>query len=291
VVGAPPDTFFRSGQDWGLPPLDPAGERGDGYVVVRSALRHSVRHAAALRIDHVMGIRRLWWIPAGLPASEGAYVCYQPEELLALAILEASRHGARLVGEDLGTVEPALRHMLRSHGIAGTDVALFDIENAPSQPLSPRRTTVAFIDTHDTPTFAGWYDGTEIDDRQRLGLLDRPAAASQRAARRRARSELVGRLRGDGRLRSTERPSAVAVVTALLEELGESSAEMVLVTLEDLWGEHDPQNIPGTTSEHANFSRPFAKRLEEIAADPLVRTAFARLEASRRRPPLPRGNA
>jgi 4-alpha-glucanotransferase len=287
AVGAPPDTFFRAGQNWGLPPLDPARDRAEGYLVLRAALRHCVRHAAALRIDHVMGIRRLWWIPAGLPASEGAYVRYQPDEVLALAILEASRRGARLVGEDLGTVEPALRPMLRSHGIKGTDVALFDITSMPSKPLSPRASTVALIDTHDTPTFAGWYDGTEIDDRQRLSLLPPPAAAAEHRARRRARSDLVARLRREGRLGKVLRPDAVAVVAALLEELGESRAEIVLATLEDLWGEHDPQNIPGTTREHANFSRPLAKRIDEFAADPVVHAILGRLDASRRRAPTP----
>jgi 4-alpha-glucanotransferase len=285
AVGAPPDTFFHAGQNWGLPPLDPARQREEGYVVLRGALRHCVRYADALRIDHVMGIRRLWWIPDGMAASEGAYVRYRADELLALAILEASRRGARLVGEDLGTVEPALRRMLRSHGVRGTDVALFDIIDAPSKPLLPRASSVALVDTHDTPTFAGWYDGTEIDDRQRLGLLSRSAAAAERRAGRVARSLLVKRLRDEGRLRAGSRPDAVAVVAVLLEELGESRAAIVLATLEDLWGEHDPQNIPGTTREHANFTRPLAKTIEEVAADQVVHVILARLDASRRRAP------
>jgi 4-alpha-glucanotransferase len=283
AVGAPPDTFFRTGQNWGLPPLAPAAQREDGYAVLRAALRHCVRYAAALRIDHVMGIRRLWWIPDGLAASEGAYVRYQPDEMLALAILEASRRGARLVGEDLGTVEPALRATLASHGVMGTDVALFDITERPFEPLLPRAGSTALVDTHDTPTFAGWYDGSEIDDRRRLGLLSPPAAALEHRQRRHARALLVARLRKQGRLGQALHPDAVAVVAALLEELGESRAEIVLATLEDLWGEHDPQNIPGTTTGHANFSRPLAKRIDEIGADPAVRAILARLDAARRK--------
>ena len=128
TVGAPPDAFFAGGQDWGLPPLRPDADRHRGHALFRRCLAHSLRHAAAVRIDHVMAMSRLWWIPEGMPATAGVYVRYPTNELLAAAALEAWRHGARLVGEDLGTVERGLGSRLRGAGISGTRVALFDLE-------------------------------------------------------------------------------------------------------------------------------------------------------------------
>ncbi|HKH87698.1 MAG TPA: 4-alpha-glucanotransferase, partial [Acidimicrobiales bacterium] len=180
-VGAPPDAFFGEGQNWGFRPLDPEGERLAGYPVVRGSLSHLLRHAGALRIDHVLGFQRLWWIPAGASPREGAYVSYPSEELVALACLEAWRRDATVVGEDLGTVDPELRALIGAHGIAGMNVAVFDLERQADLARQEPPGAVAFVDTHDTATFAGWLESADIDQRQRLGLLaDKEAGASRR---------------------------------------------------------------------------------------------------------------
>jgi 4-alpha-glucanotransferase len=259
-VGAPPDRFFGSGQDWGFRPLDPVGERLAGYPVVRGALSHLLRHAGALRIDHVLGLERLWWIPSGASPSDGTYVSYPSEELVALACLEAWRRDAVLIGEDLGTVDEFVRRLMAEHGIAGMSVGVFDLEARNGRRLDPPAGACALVDTHDTATFAGWLDGTDIGQRLELGLLDPAGAASARAARAAATGPLVQRVTGGAR-------DAVAVHAGVLEELGDSDAAVVIATLEDLWAEHEPQNIPGTVVEHANFTRRMARSLAEIEND------------------------
>ncbi|HTX01502.1 MAG TPA: 4-alpha-glucanotransferase, partial [Acidimicrobiales bacterium] len=231
-------------------------------------------------VDHVLGWSRLWWIPAGMPASAGAYVHYHLEELLAVACLESWRHGSRLIGEDLGTVEPALQRALRRHDVAGMRVAVFDLDASPDTPLSPPKTTVAYVDTHDTATFAGFLGGSEIDLRASLGLLGPAAARTARARRAGVRRAIEGRLLGK-RPRRGEQP-ALAVLAALLEELGRSEAELVLVNLEDLWAEVDPHNVPGTTTEHANFARRLRRSTEDLACDGELLAVLGRLDAARR---------
>jgi 4-alpha-glucanotransferase len=284
-VGAPPDQFFARGQDWGFRPLHPCGERAAGYPVVRQALRHLLSHCGALRIDHVMGLQRLWWIPDGASPGDGAYVHYRTDELLAVAILEATRHGASLVGEDLGTVDPGLRSSLDDHGVAGMHVAVFDLEARPGKPLSPRAGSVAFVDTHDTATFAGWFDGSDVEDRLELGIVDEKGAEAERAAREEAREALVERLVAAGAI-DDPLETATTVHSAVLEELGGSDAALVMVTLEDLWGEHDPQNVPGTSRERLNFCRRLAVGIDELEQAtallaPLARLRTARLAARR----------
>jgi 4-alpha-glucanotransferase len=273
-VGAPPDRFFSGGQDWGFRPLDPEGERRAGYPVVRGSLSHLLRHAGALRIDHILGFQRLWWIPAGASARDGTYVSYPAEEFLALACLEAWRHDATLIGEDLGTVDPAVRSLLADHGIAGMSVAVFDLEAHPGARLDPPAGSCALVDTHDTATFAGWLDGTDLEDRLQFGLDDAAAASSERAARSQAVRGILDRL--------PETPhDARSVHARLLEELGSSQAGVVIATLEDLWAEHDPQNIPGTIAEHVNFARRFTAALPAIEQDEAVIGPLLRLAAAR----------
>jgi 4-alpha-glucanotransferase len=282
-IGAPPDRFFVKGQNWGLAPLDPHGERRAGYPVLRASLAHCLRHAKVLRIDHVMSFQRLWWVPEGAAADEGAYVSYPTDELLAVALLEGERAGASLVGEDLGTVTPALRRTLAAHQVAGTDVALFGIESAPTEPLRVRRGSVATVDTHDTATLAGFLEGDDVGLRLRLGLVDAGEATSAAELRRAVRAALERRLLAEGRIAGGGRPGPAEILAALLEELGESEAGLVVATLEDLWCERDPQNVPGTTTEHVNFSRPLARSLEQVENDPTLRAVLERLDRARQR--------
>lgn len=300
TIGAPPDDFFSAGQNWGLAPLHPHGERTAGYPVVRAALAHLMRHAEVVRIDHVAGWQRLWWIPEGAPAAEGAYVAYKSEEMAALACLAAWRSASSLVGEDLGTVDPAVRALLSVHQIAGMDVSVFDLAAAPAAPLRTKHGSMAMLDTHDTATVAGWLAGDDLVLRHRLGLIDQDGLSSSLAQRRDGVAELYTRLRAEGRLSDGmvgaagagaadpsggDEPRSEQVAAALLEELGESKAAVVIVNLEDLWGEPDPQNVPGTVTEHLNFARPMALTVDEIASDPRVADSLARLDRARARTP------
>jgi 4-alpha-glucanotransferase len=282
TVGAPPDMFFSAGQDWGFLPLHPEGSRLAGYPVVAGAFSHLLSHCGALRIDHAMGLQRLWWIPAGASPAEGAYVSYKSEELLALACLEAWRADAVLVGEDLGTVDPRLQEDLRNHGIAGMHVAVFDLEAEPGTPLRPRAGSVALVDTHDTATFAGWFDGTDIDDRERLELVTSDEAASERNSRLGARKLLLERLVASGSIDPDVADDPAEAHAAVLEELGNSAAGIVIASLEDLWAEHDPQNVPGTTDQHENFTRRFPLVIGDIVADEHIMGPLGRLDRARR---------
>lgn len=284
TIGAPPDLFFRSGQDWGFRPLHPEEERRSGYEVTRGALSHLLRHAGALRLDHAMSLARLWWIPEGLPATDGAYVRYHTEEMLALCCLEAWRSGAALVGEDLGTVEASLTDALADHGIAGMHVAVFDLEGDdahPMEPLSPRSGSAALVDTHDTATFPAWFSGSDITLRRSLGLLEEDATEEEAKKRARAVLTLVDRLVTSGLLEESDSGEVAAVHEALVAELARSAAGLVIINPEDCWGELDPQNVPGTTEEHANFCRPFAKDLSQMEGDTRLLSTFARAEEGR----------
>ncbi|MCU1495815.1 MAG: 4-alpha-glucanotransferase [Acidimicrobiaceae bacterium] len=295
-IGAPPDSFFTAGQNWGFPPPHPDADAIDGYPVLRACLTHSLRHAAVLRVDHVLGWSRLWWIPDGMAADHGAYVRYPFDHLLAVANLEAWRYSARLVGEDLGTVQRGLRAKLRKHGVAGMQVAVFELDASPKRRLRPPAGTVAYVDTHDTATFAGWFDGTDVELRSSLGLLAAADAEAESERRRDSRRALIDRLSRAGALPArtedpgagepaVDDPDALEVLGALLAELGASDADLVLVALEDLWAEHDPQNVPGTTDEHANFSRRQPSRVEQLLEDGRARAILGLLDTARRSHP------
>jgi 4-alpha-glucanotransferase len=178
-------------------------------------------------------------------------------------------------------VEPALKRALRAHDVAGMRVAVFDLDAVPSKPLAPPASTVAYVDTHDTATFAGFLGGEEIDLRQSLGLLDPPAAGAARSRRAATRRAIEARLRQSGALPRGDGARTVSILAALLEELGRSDAELVIVNLEDLWGETDPHNVPGTTLEHANFARRLEPSIEDLSADADLLAVLERLDRAR----------
>jgi len=289
-VGAPPDAFFSEGQCWGFRPPHPEAIQRNGHRDLRGALEHHLRHARLLRIDHVMGLHRLWWVPDGASARDGAYVSYPGEQQLAVACLEAHRHDAMLVGENLGTVPPRVDRDLDRRGILGMWVAQFELtpDRTPVVPDPPGR-TMAMVDTHDTATFAGFWHGDDIDLRRELGLIDRPETAREHAGRVHARHALVDELlpdRGSGAATNVEDDRlARAALGALLERLGRSEAGVVLANLEDLWLEREPQNVPGTSgATRANFCRRFVRGIDTlddpVLLGPLLRLAAARLAAA-----------
>ncbi len=272
-VGAPPDAFNARGQDWGLPPWRPDVLAATGYAPFRSLLRGVFRYAGALRIDHVMGLFRLWWIPEGTPPAEGAYVSYDGEAMLAILVLEAHRAGALVIGEDLGTVEPRVRQELARRGVLGTSVLWFERDwDGGGSPLAPqawRADCLATVTTHDLPPTAAKLAGGHVELRDRLGLLTRPAEL-ERAEDAADTAEWLELLDGLG----LDTKGEEAAVRALYAFLLRTPARLVGVWLPDAVGDRRPQNLPGTWDQYPNWRLPVADTagrpltLEELVASP-----------------------
>lgn len=273
-AGAPPDSFFTKGQDWGFAPLHPQRTRELKYKYVIDYLRFQMRHTGLLRIDHVMGLHRLWCVPHGYPASAGAYVSYRAEELYAILSVESHRHQTTLVGENLGTVPPEVNKSMDRHGLRRMYVVQY--EQQPEGPLKvPEKQVVASVNTHDMPSFAAHWNGLDITDRVDLGLISKKNQSAEQRNRQRLQKNLITFLRKKNFLK-TARPNTEQVLDAILRFLAASPAETVLVTLEDLWNEERSQNVPGTSAERPNWRRKSARSLEDLRAD---KTLEARLRA------------
>lgn len=272
-VGAPPDAFSQQGQDWGLPPWRPDRLAATGYAAYRDLLRALLRQADGLRIDHVAGLWRLWWVPPGESADRGTYVHYDSEVMLAVLTLEAHLAGALVIGEDLGTVEPEVTAGLAERNVLGSAVLWFTRDrDAPGEPLLPPdrwpEGSVATVSTHDLPTATGFLRGEHVRARAELGLLDDAAAEAAKAAVDRV--ELVELLREQGLVEGTE-PGEDQLVLALHALLARARSRLVLVSPYDVVGETRQPNLPGTVDEYPNWRLPLPVSLEELAVDPRVR--------------------
>lgn len=280
-AGAPPDAFFTHGQNWGFPPLNPTALREDGYRYLREVIRTHLRYAGALRLDHVMALHRLFWVPGGMKATDGVYVQYPADELFAVLCLEAQRHQALVVGEDLGTVPPEVRQQMERHHVLRMYVVQFEAHSDPDKPLSnPPADSVASLNTHDMPTFAAYRTGRDADLRRELNLI----SAAEATAVHQARTELLAAIAGQlQRARFLHHPAEPGELRdALLDFLAGSSAALVLINLEDLWDEERPQNVPGTAAERPNWRRKARLSLEQIISSPEINAALRRLNQKRR---------
>jgi 4-alpha-glucanotransferase len=269
-AGAPPDPMNAKGQAWGNPPLHPVGIRAAGYGYVIDSVRRLMAQSRVMRIDHVMGLHRLFVLPPGRDAGEGVYIRYRPEENYAILCLESERSGTVVVGEDLGTVPPECRRAMPAHRVYGCHVAQWGIREEGLEPPAPN--TLASIGTHDMPPFAAWWRGLDITERLELGLVTAEHAARDTAQRERDRTLLVKALVAEGLL-APPNPGVdpeADVLTAWLAFLARSEARAVLVFLEDLWGEVHSQNIPGTVNEHPNWRRRIPHPLEAMRSMPEV---------------------
>lgn len=274
-VGAPPDLFFTKGQNWGFPPLDPDATRLKRHDYWRRCVRHHVEHASTLRIDHVMGLHRLFWIPNGAEAKDGVYVRYPADELYAILLIEASRTNTAIVGEDLGTVPQYVPGAMKKRGLRRMYVVQYE------QKLNePATESVASVNTHDMPTFAGFWNGDDIDDRVKQELLDEKGAEEERGKRAEIRRDITEQLKARGLL-GTSGENTSAVLQALLEFVAASDAEIVLVNLEDLWGEREPQNVPGVPER--SWRHRFRLSLEETRNDETVNRILGAVAARRRK--------
>ena len=290
-AGAPPDELFASGQNWTAPPPHPETARADKYRYFRAALVRQLQKAGTLRLDHVMALHRLFWIPRGFDPTDGVYVRYPSDELYAIISLESHRHRTPIVGENLGTVPRDVNRAMTRHRVAKLYVAQFNLNERSARPLRPVTTgALACVNTHDTPTFKGFFEGTDIDERLSRGQLE-PDEARRLHTRRRARVAALRRLPAPAQAGQPVSDGAIGVLQRCLARLARSRAGLVIASLEDLWEETDPQNIPGTTWEHANWQRKARYSLEALARLPhmndtlrlLVRGRSARSRRGRAR--------
>ncbi len=284
-VGAPPDAFFTKGQNWGFPPLHPHRIREDGYRYVIDYLRFQMRHTGLLRLDHVMGLHRLWWVPPHASPASGAYVSYNAEEFYALLSLESHLHRTALIGENLGTVPPEVNRSMQRHGIGRMYVAQYEAEPNSKRPLRPPpQECAASLNTHDMPMWAAFWNGIDIADRQKLGLLTQKEAREEHKRRARVRSALTAFLgRKSGLPKSA---NAAETLAALLNFLGNSGAELMLINLEDAWLETEPQNTPGTSTERVNWRRKLRHSLEQIRTQPALIELLQSLKKARASQPV-----
>ena len=267
--GAPPDELFVRGQNWGFPPYHPDAIRRQGYRYYRDCLRHHMAYAAMLRLDHVMGLHRSYWVPEGFSAAEGLYVHHRAAEYYAVLNLESHRFQVQIVGENLGTVPFYVNEALADHKILGMHVGQFAVSTDPAHSLdAPPSNTVTSLNTHDTATFMSFWTAADIDDRLALGLLNQDQAQQEHGYRSAQRDALVAYLRSIGRLGEVAGPTEV--LGAWLAFLANGPEEFLLINLEDLWLETAPQNVPGTWQERPNWRRKTRFRLEEICAMPEV---------------------
>ena len=274
-VGAPPDQGFPSGQDWGFTPVVPGASRREGHRYLAASIAHQAGLAGVLRVDHIMAWTRLYWIPHGLGLHDGTYVSYPAEELFAVLTLESNRHRCEVVGENLGTVPRDIFQALPRHRIWGMYLAMFQASAGP-EVAPPTEADMALVGSHDTPTFAGWLKGNDIDDRVRYGLLAEPGVQAVAEERARAVEWLAAQL-------GTTADDPRAFLSAVLEWLGRSKSPLVVPWLEDLWLEEDSVNLPGTPSSvRPNWQRPMRRLLDEVFTDTEVDQLLRRLDNARR---------
>ncbi|MCG3139107.1 MAG: 4-alpha-glucanotransferase [Phycisphaerae bacterium] len=266
AVGSPPDPFSPSGQNWALPPIHPQRLRDSGYWYWIQLLRSTLQHAGALRIDHVMGVTRQFWIPQGLNAAEGAYVSYPQEELLGILALESQRHQAIIVGEDLGTVPPGFREVLERWGLLSSQVVYFERdyqgEFIPAERYSHR--ALVTVNTHDLAPIRGYWLERDLHLRRQAGILDKEEDYQRLLAeRQRDRQALQRLLQREG---LGDELSNESNITELLHRfLLKCPSPLIGLSLDDLAGEIDPVNLPGVSpAKYPNWSRRMQLSIEQI---------------------------
>lgn len=271
-VGAPPDPYAAQGQNWASPPLHPLRLREQSYAYWQQVVRQCMAHSGALRIDHVMGLLRLFWIPKGLPASTGAYVRYPFEDLLGIVALESWRHQTIVIGEDLGTVPPGFRERLRKWHVLSTQVLLFekDMHYGYKVPQAYSETALLTATTHDMAPLAGFWRSSDIATRQQIGILSDDEAHADFNMRQHDKYLLQCALHHAGLLDNTEVHATheQTLVKAAHCFLQQAPAPLVALALDDLAGEHSSVNLPGTTNErYPNWMRKMSHSIETLLCD------------------------
>ena len=291
AVGAPPDPLALKGQDWGLVPFNPIALREAAYEPFVGVIRANMRHAGALRLDHAMALQRLYWVPPGATADQGAYVRYPVDDLFRLVALESRRSRCLVIGEDLGTVPDGFRERMERMGMFAYRVMVFE-KDCGGQVRPPEDFTaqaLAIFATHDLPSLRGWWDGADIDRCEALSLYPRDGmAAEQREARRQDRDRMVAAFAGQGLLPADfaaaiplDDANGEALAVAAHAYLDRSRSRLMMVQIEDVLALASQMNLPGTTTQHANWRRRFPVDVDSILADPRLTGLAARLAPGR----------
>jgi|TARA_A100001391_G_C5084492_1_gene280791 4-alpha-glucanotransferase len=286
TVGAPPDLLYAEGQNWGLSAFSPRAMRGSGYAPFLEMLRAVMKHAGGVRIDHILGFARMWLVPEGTSASMGAFVRYPCADMLNLLALEAERHKAIIVGENLGTVPEDFNEQLYGKGIMGTTVLLLEKNETSYLPLERWPVhTVAMPSTHDLPTLAGWWAGCDIQWRERLGAIREDQADEIWAERHRDKKELWRTLADAGLVTDEDIAQVAAPREALLAFIADAAAPLALFPLEDLMGLFAQPNLPGTdpagSKQYPSWIQRFPTSVEHIFGERNVRASVATLKRAR----------
>ena len=277
-VGAPPDDFNPNGQNWGFPPLIPHKLKENGYEVFIETIRKNMKYGGALRIDHALGLFRLFWIPAGMPARDGAYLLQPAEDLLRIIALESQRNNTIVIAEDLGTIDDSFRKMLQSFQMLSYRLFYFQRNYPDPSFKSPGQypsMALCAITTHDLPTIYGYWGGRDIETKKQLGIYgDEEAWKNDVIGRERDKGLILSALKAEGIVPSDfpEDPQKIPHMThelciAIYRYLAKSPCKLLLVSLDDILGTLDQQNMPGTVESHPNWIQKTALSLEEIASD------------------------
>jgi 4-alpha-glucanotransferase len=261
AVGAPPDAYFPEGQVWGFPPMIPEKARLSDHAELAEAARRHLRYAGTLRLDHVMGLWRLYWVPEGHGADDGVYVRYDATGALDLLARLSHEHEATFIGENLGTVPPEVDAAMIERNLMGMTAAQYDGGDQAISPGAGKPDLLAAPNTHDMPTFAGYLAGRDIDLRHALRLLDESAATYDRTLRQAAVGTLYETLGAE---------DEDGLFDVLMDRLCASPAPVVMLALEDLWGEAEPQNIPGVSAGYPCWRRPMHMTLDELLDDDTI---------------------
>lgn len=289
TVGAPPDVFSPLGQDWGLTAFSPLAMAAGGFAAFLEMLRAGLRHAGGIRVDHAMGLQRLWVVPEGAGPAEGAYLHYPVEDLVRLLALEAQRHHGLVIGEDLGTLPEGFHDRMANAGVLGMRVMWFEQaqDGAFRPPHAWSRDAVAMTTTHDLPTVRGWWEGRDIAWRERLGLFpDGDVARQEQERRARDRAGLWHAMRDSGAAEGEAPPpgDASPLVEAAPAHLGAAACALAILPVEDVLGEAEQPNLPGTIDEHPNWRRRLPGDAATLLDAPAAERRLAALAAARRRP-------
>jgi (1->4)-alpha-D-glucan 1-alpha-D-glucosylmutase len=292
-IGAPPDALALQGQDWGIPPMRADVLREQAYAPFVRLLRANMGAGGALRIDHVMALMRLWWVPRGRPSAEGSYVHYRLDELLAILALESNRRRCLVIGEDLGTVPAEIRHAMDEYGIYRYRVLMFEQreDGAYRRPADFPQGALVTATTHDLPTLASFWSGSDIELRERLALYpDAGMAEAARAARARDRTALLHALEAEGLAPDGPRGAdpahrlmTPALAEAIQQYLARSRCAVMVLQPEDWLGMEDPVNVPGTHLKYPNWARKHRAEWPKYMNDESLQAFAARLGAERRR--------
>jgi 4-alpha-glucanotransferase len=279
-VGSPPDDFAPGGQDWAFPPPNSARHREDGYRLFAESIRRNCRHGGALRVDHVMRLFRLYWIPEGSDAAHGAYVGERREDLLRILALESVRNQVTIVGEDLGTVEPEVRETLARFGVLSYRLFYFEKNQRGEfkKPAEYERQALVSSTTHDLPTLAGFWIGADLEARRAAGLLDEESWRRQTAARAEEKRKMLEVLFEQGLMPPWAPRDAAAypemtgeLHNAVVGFLASAPSELLAINQEDLTKETAQQNLPGTTWQYPNWGRKMRFTVEQLRSDPEAR--------------------